>query len=218
VADMMGSVGPCDWPTLACPDNYGLPTEEDAQAVEAEAAYILWSFTGQRYGLCDITVTPPPTCFCAETCECRGCVLALPAPVYQVTDVLVEGEVFGDWVQLGNTIRRATPWPRDVEVTYSRGLPVPAGGDRVVSELARELALYRCNSAKCRLPSNITQRTRQGDTVQFGRQAPAKNAEPLTGIPMIDLWVRAVTGVASPGRVWSPDLPEWVPEYGVTSA
>jgi hypothetical protein len=218
VADMAGSVGPCEWPSLECPDLYGLASEEEAVAVEDEAKFILWSFTGQRYGLCELTVTPPPSCFCAETCECRGCSITLPAPVYDVSEVLVEGEVFTDWVQLGNTLRRATPWPRDVEVTYRRGLAVPAGGDRVVSELARELALYRCNSAKCRLPSNITQRTRQGDTIQFG-QKPTKDAQtPLTGIPMIDLWIRAVSGVAAPGRVWSPDITPWVPDYGVTSA
>lgn len=218
MADMSGSVGPCDWPTLACEDNYGLPTAEDAESVEAEAAFILWSFTGQRYGLCEVTVSPPPLCFCTWDCQCRGCVITLPAPVYTVSEVLVNGEVFEDWVQVGNTIRRADWWPRDVVVTYQRGIPVPAGGDRVVSELARELALYRCNNAKCRLPSNITQRTRQGDTIQFDRQTQPKDGTlPLVGIPMIDLWIRAVNGVNAPAQVWSPDVEPWVADYGVTS-
>lgn len=218
MADMSGSVGPCDWPALQCEDNYGLTTPEEAAEVELEAAYILWSFTGQRYGLCSITVTPPPVCFCQWDCRCRGCVLTLPAPVFDVTEVLVDGEVFTDWVQVGNTIRRSDWWPRDVEVTFRRGIPVPPGGDRVVSELARELALYRCNNAKCRLPSNITSRTRQGDTVQFGQQKQTGDGQtPLTGIPMIDLWVRAVNGVNAPAQVWSPDVEPWVADYGVTS-
>lgn len=217
MADMSGAVGPCDWPSLDCSDDYGLATPDEATAVEDEAKYILWSFTGQRYGLCELTVTPPPVCFCTWRCRCRGCVITLPAPVYNVSEVVVDGEVFEDWVQVGNTIRRSTWWSRDVQVTYLRGVPVPAGGDRVVSELARELALYRCNSAKCRLPSNITQRTRQGDTIQFGQKAQRDDQTPLVGIPMVDLWIRAVNGVNAPAQVWSPDVEPWVADYGVTS-
>jgi hypothetical protein len=217
VADMSGSVGPCDWPTLACPDMYGLETEDEATEVEQEAAFILWSFTGQRYGLCTVAVTPPPVCSCDWRCTCRGCALTLPAPVYEVDEVLVDGGVSSDWVQRGNQILRSTPWPQDVEVTYKRGIPVPAGGARVVSELARELALYRCKDSRCRLPSNITSRTRQGDSIQFGQRPMREKETPLTGIPMIDMWVRAADGANPPGRVWSPDVDGWVSEQVITS-
>lgn len=202
--------GPCDWPVGPCPDNYGF-TGEDAQdqaaEAEAEAVFILWSFTGQRYGLCEVEVTPPPVCACRWSCACRGCDLRLPGPVHDVLEVTVDGEVSTDWVIRGDVLVSPRPWPRDVTVTYQRGIPPPAGAARIVSELARQVAYATCNPSKCVLPPNLVSRTRQGDTQRFDTRKKG-----TTGITLVDMWIEAANGAQIPGKVWSPDLdPEaWI--------
>lgn len=213
MADMGHAGGPCDWPAGPCPEDfYGLEDEQAAAEVEAEAVFILWSFTGQRYGLCEVTLESPPVCRCSGLCCCGKCVLWLPGPVHEVLSVDSGGEPVEDWVQRGDQLLRTTPWPSDLVVTYQRGIPPPAGAARVVAGLAQQLAYARCNPSKCQLPPNLTQRTRQGDTVQFNR---ARQHEPEhTGIPTIDLWIRAANGANPPGRVWSPDIEPMVPVGG----
>lgn len=202
--DVAHQIGPCGWPAGICDDNYGFvgdDAEEKAAAAEAEAVFILWSYTGQRYGLCEVTLEPPPVCKCKMLwCSCRGCTIYLPAPAHEVLEVRVNGEVFNDWVQRGNYLLTDRFWPRDVSITYTRGIPVPAGGGRVVSELAREIALATCDPGKCRIPLNLTQRVRQGDTVTLGPIPEGK-----IGIPLIDLWISAANGVRRAGTVWTPD-------------
>lgn len=197
-------IGPCEWPADPCEDNYGF-TGEDAEAqaaaVEDEAIFILWSLTGQRYGLCEVVAVNPPSCWCSPDCRHRTCELRLPGPVADVVEVTIGGVVDTEWVQRGDSLLRTTPWPADVEVTYHKGLPVPAGGARAVGALALEIAKAKCGDTTCRLPFTLVQRTRQGDTVSLEPLADGK-----TGLPLVDMWVSAVVGVRPQGRVWSPDV------------
>lgn len=207
MADMGHSFGPCNWPAGPCPDFYGFiesatagSPQEQAEEAEAEAAFILWVLTGQRYGVCEVVVTAPPECFCTWSCDCRGCSLLLPAPVKEVLVVEVNGDLYENWVQRGDAILSSTPWPRDVTVTYLRGIDPPAGAARAVSELAREIALATCNPSKCRIPPNLVRRTFQGDTIDLGMRPEGK-----TGLTLVDLWIEAANGINPPAKVWSPD-------------
>lgn len=211
---------PCGWPTGLCGSPGDLTADEIAE-VEAEAAWFLWTVTGQRFGQCEVTVEHPPCCWCAHSCLCYSCTLYLPGPVGavdgQVTEVLVNGEPFEEYMVVGDTLVRTLPWPRDVVVTYLRGLPIPPGGARAARELATELALARCEPGKCRLPAGWTSRTRQGDTVQrrpgMARDEKGTGA-PLTGLPLVDLWVAAANRVAAGNGVWSPDVQPMVVTAG----
>ncbi len=209
-------IGPCEWPSDPCEDNYGLADVTLGLAVEDEAKFILWSLTGQRYGLCEVVAYNPPVCMCRQP-SCQGeCELRLPGPVHDVIEVVVDGAPTSDWVQRGDSLLRTTPWTSpwvtDVEVTYNHGLAVPAGGARAVSDLARELAKARCEDETCKLPVNLIQRTRQGDTITLEPLAEGK-----TGLVLVDLWVSAVVGVRPQGRVWSPDVDQLVVESVATS-
>lgn len=205
--------GPCGWPVPPCDDDYGLEPA-DARDVEAEAVFILWSFTGSRFGLCDTVVASVPGCTCRAGCGCGSCVWPLPGPVYDVLLVTVDDVPVWDWTVVDNTVVRDRPWPATgVEITYRRGYPVPPGGGRAVGELARELALSRCGDEKCRVPATLTQRVRGGDTITLTPLEPG-----LTGLPSVDMWVHAAVGASVTGRVWSPDVaPVSVQQVGGTS-
>jgi hypothetical protein len=202
MGDVANLIGLCGWPAGVCQDdNYGLVSFEQAAEVEDEAKFILWSFTGSRFGVCSITWSTSPQCSCRIDCLCRGCDLRLPGPVYEVYAVRVDGEPYDDWIVRGDVLVSTTFWPRDVEVDYGRGVPPPFGAGRVVSLLAQQLAYARCDDKRCKLPLNLVQRTRQGDTQRFDLNTSQK-----IGIPTIDLWVTAANGIRLPARVWSPDV------------
>ena len=62
---MASRIGPCDWPLLGCDDCPDLVALADVAVgtvsradVEAMAVAWLWSWTGKRYGLCEVTVRP----------------------------------------------------------------------------------------------------------------------------------------------------------------
>lgn len=203
---------PCGWPTGLCGDDlYGFSgdnAEENAYEVEQTAIYILWSLTGQKFGPCEVVATPAPSCDCATSCGCRGCEIALPGPVNAILEVLVNGEVYDDWAYVNGTLYSTKAWPSDVVVTYLKGMEVPPGADRAIKELARELAAATCKPDACRLPTNITSRTRAGDTVEFGDVPDGK-----TNIPLVDLWIMAVSQTTAQGSVWSPDMKPWTLDY-----
>jgi len=205
-------IGPCAWPSDPCEDNYGLSDSEKATEVEDAAKFILWSLTGQRYGLCEVVATDAPACICSNACLHRTCELYLSGPVHDIVEVLIEGVVSSDWVQRGNSLLRATWWPEDVEVTYNRGLAVPAGGAQAVSTLAAELAKAKCEDATCKLPVNLIRRSRQGDVIDLEPLPDGK-----TGLVLVDMWVSAVIGVRPQGRVWSPDVDLMLVEPVATS-
>lgn len=205
---------PCGWPQGVCTGSAGVADAppDVVEAAEAEAAYILWSQTGMRYGQCEVTVSLAPECRCRFRCLCGRCVLYLPAPAGEVSEVLVNGVAVTDWTQRGDRLIRTTFWPRDVTVTYMRGRPVPPGGERAVRQLATELVKAWCPSGNCAPPANATQVTRLGVSVSLD---PTRSGQSV-GLPWVDAWIAAANRVAQPAGVWSPDTERWVYDSGPT--
>lgn len=210
---------PCGWPQGVCTGSAGVPADADPEIVadaEAEAAFILWTLTGQRYGQCEVTVSLAPVCYCRSRCRCRRCVIYLPGYAGEVQQVLVNGEPVTDWTQRQNELIRSTGWnSNDISVTFLRGLPVPPGGERVVRVLATALFNAWCPGGDCSKPANLQERTRRGDRQVFNVDSP--NAK-VTGLPYVDAWVAAANRVDAVASVWSPDTDRWVYDSGPTPA
>lgn len=208
---------PCGWPSGVCSGSAGVPDNADpdiVEAAEAEAAFILWTLTGQRFGQCEVQVSLAPECRCRSRCRCGRCILYLPAYVGEVQEVLVDGEAVDDYTQRGNQLIRTISWPSDVTVTYLRGRPVPPGGERVVRLLATELYKAWCPNGDCgKVASNQVERNRRGD-----RQVFDPNKDKATGLPYVDSWVNAANRVGVVSSVWSPYMDKWVYDSGPTPA
>lgn len=162
------------------------------------------------------------------TCGTSACrrespaTVLLPGPVHTVTGVAIDGvkldpdtyQVEGDWLYRAD----GTAWPhQDLtrplgtpgtwSVTYQRGTPPPAGADQAVAALAAEFYNSCTDPDKCVLPRRVTQIVRQGVTMQMADpQAIIDSGS--TGLPEVDLWVRAHNPhrLAAPSTVWSPDM------------
>jgi hypothetical protein len=95
---------------------------------------------------------------------------------------------------------------------YFYGLRPPKAGLRVGGILACEIA-KQCAGLKCRLPSNVTQLTRDGVSLTLDPKAFIDVG--LTALPEVNAWIRQVNpyGLAQPGDVWSVDTE---PPYQVT--
>lgn len=217
--------GPCDWPyDDTCPCD----VEPSAEAV-AMAGQWLWTWSGGRYGPCEVTVRPcgDPGVSCGRCggagyglprCGCRSVPeIVLPYPVYEVAEVIVDGVALpddayrvDDWswlVRLDGNV-----WPFSVDmtapldapgsfaVTYLLGFPPPLGTGAVTAELACEIHKALCGDSSCRLPRTMIRKTRTGVTIELQPGG--------TGIPIVDEWVRVATARSKVARVWSPDLPE----------
>lgn len=164
-------------------------------------------------------------CACAGMCSCSEegpTALQLVGPVSEVSSVKVNGvtlpssayqvlynrtlvRIDGDaWPRCQNLLADSSQ-PDTFEVTYTRGVPVPLGGQIAAGILAAELAKAACGAADCQLPQRIQTVTRQGLTVgvvdSFQGLGDGK-----TGIWLIDSWTssvkganaRAMAGVRSP--------------------
>lgn len=145
----------------------------------------------------------------------------LPGPVHSVYGVAINGVKLDSeqYVLEGDVLFRLDDeWPaQDLNsplgsegtwsVSYGRGTPPPAGAATAVGKLAAEFALSCTNPAKCTLPRRATQATRQGVTVQMSDPAEIIAAGG-TGIPEVDMWVRAHNPhkLSQPSSVWSPDV------------
>jgi hypothetical protein len=208
---------PCGWPQGVCTGSAGVGEDPDPdilEAAEQEAAFILWTLTGQRFGQCEVQVSLAPRCRCARRCRCGRCVLYLPGYAGEVQEVLIDGAVDTDWTQRGNQLIKPTGWnSSDISVTYLRGRPVPPGGERSVRLLATEIFKSWCPNGNCAPPANLTERNRRGDRQVFD---PAKDK--ATGLPYVDSWVNAVNRVGATPSVWSPDTDKWVYDSGPTPA
>jgi hypothetical protein len=119
-------------------------------------------------------------CSCAEISEAK-----LPGPVYDVTEVKVDGVTLtpdvdyrvDDWrilVRLGgerwplcNDISLDDDQEGTWSVTYRQGTPVPPLGQLAVAELATEIAKYLACDDTCALPKPIQSITRQGISMTF---------------------------------------------------
>jgi hypothetical protein len=147
-------------------------------------------------------------CGCASTCRKSGPgMVHLPGPVGEVTEVridddaaldpsqyAVEGDVLyrrGDSVRWpGQNLSRPLGEPGTWSVTYTRGIPVPAGVDRLTGLLAKEFINACDSTAKCRLPRTVVSTTQRGVTHVFD---PTKLlAAGKTGLAEVDMWLAAV--------------------------
>lgn len=144
-------------------------------------------------------------CGCIGSCTVSGPrVVHLPGPVNDVTAVTVEGVVLDEdaYVVEGDALYRVGGvWPRQHlgrplgeagtwSVTYTRGVPPPAGSEKFVGLLAKEFIAACDGSTKCRLPRTVVSTTARGVTHAFD---PTKIlAAGKTGLPEVDLWLAAV--------------------------
>lgn len=200
------------------------------ESAEAVAVHVMWALSGRQFGLTLVRYRPPVACRHrpaewweigslrrAFGCGCPdgGRVVVLPGPVGEVTEVRIGDEALpaDGWRLEGDRLYRVGhPWPPQNldrplpeagtwSVVYLRGLPVPAGVDRLTGLLAKEFIAACTGSGKCRLPRTLVGTTARGVVHSFD---PAKIlAAGKTGIPEIDLFLSAVNphGLAEPPRV-----------------
>jgi hypothetical protein len=92
-------------------------------------------------------------------------------------------------------------------ITYYRGVDPPQLGRDAAAQLAVQLYLSATGSG-CQLPAGTTRVTRQGVEVERGLLANWFDPTKATGIPSVDLFLRAYFEQRSgrPSLVFSPDL------------
>lgn len=169
-------------------------------------------------------------CWCgagAGCCTCQpDCQVYLPGPVHSVTAVRVGGEslnVTGGgifvldqqwlvrvdtdkcWPKCGNQ-NLAPGDPNAFEVTYLRGLPVPAALAYAYGALSCEYA-KACLGLPCRLPGRVSSISRQGVTVSMVDVSELLRNN-LTGLWDIDSVIISLNpqGLKGQSRFWSPEL------------
>jgi hypothetical protein len=165
-------------------------------------------------------------CVCPGACSCRArCEVPFPGPVAAVTEVKVDGLTL-DPSAYRLDMYRGVPvlvrtdglcWPecQDTElgpddlgsftIVYQPGEPLPLAGRTAAGMLACEF-LKACQGQACALPQQLQSLTRNG--VQVEIVDPASLLENgLTGVAMVDLWIRAVNPLrkAQRSRVYSSD-------------
>lgn len=176
-------------------------------------------------------------CWCGSggpggCCSCDpACQVYLPGPVNSIVSVQVDGAslpVSGDsgfnyfvldqqWLVRTDTTacwplcsdQNLAPGSLDAfEVTYLRGRPVPAVLANAAGTYACEYA-KACTGAACRLPSRVTNISRQGVSISMvDINDILKNG--LTGVFEVDQIIMHMNpfGVKHQPRFYSPDLPE----------
>ncbi|MFM9590705.1 hypothetical protein ACKI16_29385 [Streptomyces scabiei] len=167
-------------------------------------------------------------CGCRSDCSCSElCEVYLAGPVYDVTEVQVDGTVLpveAYRVDAAGMLVRTDGgcWPecQDMSapagsentffVTYRYGLPLDEAATAAVSELTCHL-LKGCSggsgSCGCKSRQNMTKLSRQGVDYEWA-DPTAIYAEGRTGLPLTDLWLNMVNPyrLTSPSRVYSPDF------------
>lgn len=228
----LGDGGPAPWidhTTLACAEGVDVAIAQRAVAI---ATGLLWSLSGRRFGASPpITERPCLRSSCvpsrryahqARPCDRLGATLVLSAPVYEVTEVLIDGDPFDDWRVDDHRLLVRTDglrWPstQDLDLpttdegtwsyTYSVGLAVPATGLYAAEVLACEY-VKAMTSGKCRLPQRLRQVSRQG--LSFDIIDPQEFlVDGRLGINEVDTFLVAVNphGLSSRSTVMSPDRP-----------
>jgi hypothetical protein len=162
-------------------------------------------------------------CACPGPCSCRvHSEVRLPDPVESIVSVSVDGAVVDPSayrVDNRSMLVRTDgeSWPRCQNlnlsdetdagtffVTYLQGVPVPVAGQIAAGMLACDFA-KSCTTG-CQLPGNLSTLSRQGVEVTMVDPTEALGAG-LTGVAMVDLWIRSVNPyqLASRPRVRSLD-------------
>lgn len=146
----------------------------------------------------------------------------LPGPVNSVTSVVVDNVTLAGsglaYIQEGDNIVRTDggQWYRYQDTTqpttavgtwqisYVRGLTVPAGGQFAVGVLACEMAASWIPGAACRLPNNTQSVVRNGVNISIDAKQLQMG---YTGLREVDQWCRLVNPKNRPSEseVWSPD-------------
>jgi hypothetical protein len=163
-----------------------------------------------------------------STCGSSGCScgplseIILPGLVAEIWQVKVDGvllPVESYRVDNGNRLLRTDglAWPscqfmdRDVEchegtmgIWYVPGVVPDAAGLWAAGVLTCEFS-KACTGGKCRLPSAVTQISRQGVTMEL---ATGMFPDGMTGIREVDAYLTSINphGLKQPPKVWSPDL------------
>jgi hypothetical protein len=112
----------------------------------------------------------------------------------------------GVWPSCQNLLGDPETDPDTFLVEYTKGVPVPVGGQMATGVLACELAKAYCNDSTCRLPQRLQTVTRQGVTIGF-QDSFEDLKEGGTGIWAIDSWIVTITKVQPRASVRSVDVP-----------
>lgn len=162
---------------------------------------------------------------CTGDCSCSTISeVSLPAPVHEVTQVKVDGDILATSAYRLDDSRRLVrtdgdDWPRcndmaldDTEdgtwsVTADYGIPVPEGGEWAVGELACQLIRARLGE-ECRLSPQVTQLVRQGVTMEFPSISEMLK-DGLTGLYLVDMFIATwnPNGLRRRSGVYSVDTP-----------
>lgn len=157
---------------------------------------------------------------CGDACGCDSTpAFVLPGPVDSIERITIDGQVLdpsayrvdsrkflvrldgGAWPTC-QTMSRDITEPGTWQVDYTRGVPVPVGGQVAAAVLACEFS--KVGTKECRLPRRVQSISRQGVTMAF-----LDSFEDLdkghTGIWEIDSWVTSVMKRPVPSVVLSPD-------------
>lgn len=144
---------------------------------------------------------------CGTDCSCTNISeVALPGPVYDVTQVKINGVVLAANVdyRLDNNrllVRLGNEWPscndlnlEDTElntwsVTIQQGEPVPTLGQIAVGELASQFVHMLLDTGKCMLPKPVQSIARQGVNITFLDPNEAFAAGRI-GLYMSDLFIQ----------------------------
>lgn len=158
-------------------------------------------------------------CSCSTVSE-----FVLPAPVHEVTEILIDGEVLDAGAYRVDNSRIVVRtdggvWPRcndlsldDTEegtwsVTANYGEVVPDGAALAMGELACEIAKAAAGG-DCRLPAGVQQLARQGVTISYP-DVGELFAKGRTGLYLVDMFVATWNpyGLRQRSRVYSVDRP-----------
>lgn len=158
-------------------------------------------------------------CSCTEVSEVR-----LPAPVYEIVEVLIDGSVLastsyrldnnrllvrtdgGRWPYCNDLSRddnEADTW----SVTARFGEPLPEGAALAVGQLACEIAKAAAGG-DCKLPAGLQQLVRQGVTISYPDVGELFK-QGRTGLYLVDMFVATWNpgGLRQRSRVYRVDQP-----------
>jgi hypothetical protein len=177
-------------------------------------AYSGGSWLSLRCGLCG-----------AVACDCGNSLKAihLPGPVQEVHEVIVGALTLdpSDYrLDYGHTLIRqdGEAWPATQDlieplgsedtwsIEFTRGVPVPLGGQIAAGTLACELYKASTGDETCGLPSRVQSIARQGVSMELVQTTFAEAQDGRTGIWSIDSWIAAVTKPREYAGVASPDI------------
>jgi hypothetical protein len=160
-----------------------------------------------------------------HNCECTYvCSVGLPGPVGRVDQVKVDGDIIDPsryrvegarlvailepgedcWMPAVQSLNLPDSEPGTFSVTYLNAYPVDSLGAYAAGVLANEYA-KACSGKKCRLPSNVTNVTRQGVAMEMVTGA-FPNGQ--TGIREVDSFITLWNpgGLRQGASVWFPGM------------